>query len=201
MNACHNPLYPSDLFQGHLCCKFSVHCCHPNSLWRIRKKRKWQKSSWGKVVVLSIRTGTEGAERKCYVNVAIQSEYGKVQEYGKTTLLESLKVCVHAAGCSRWMHWHWSIARLEPDGAVKADSVNDPFVVTAFHTLMWNLFPISFLLHHLVSKPTLVNWNSKARIGCLINFEIFQECFLICKVEVLNTLKPHGRAQCLIKWL
>ena len=43
---------------------------------------------------MNMLTDTEGAERKVYVNVAIQSEYGKVQEFGKTTLLESLKVCV-----------------------------------------------------------------------------------------------------------
>lgn len=99
------------------------------------------------------------------------------------------------------MHWHWSIARLEADGVVKADSVNDRFVITAFHTVILNLFFISFLLQHLLSKPTLVNWNSKVHIGCLINFGIFKECYLICKVEVLKTLKPHRRAISLIRWL
>lgn len=38
--------------------------------------------------------GTEKAERKSYVNVAIQDEYGKLQEFGKTTLQDSLQVCV-----------------------------------------------------------------------------------------------------------
>lgn len=41
-----------------------------------------------------MHTDTEGAERNGCVNVAIQSEYGKVQEFCKATLLESLKVCV-----------------------------------------------------------------------------------------------------------
>lgn len=42
-----------------------------------------------------MHTDTEGTERNGCINVTIQSEYRKVQEFCKTTLLESLKVCVH----------------------------------------------------------------------------------------------------------
>ena len=44
------------------------------------------------------------------------------------------------------------LVRLEPDRADKADTVNDPFVVTALHPLIWNLFYPSFLLEHLDSS-------------------------------------------------
>lgn len=96
--------------------------------------------------------------------------------------------------------WHWATARLEPDGTVKADSVNDLSVVTAFHPLVWNLFSPSFLLERLASKPRLPNWNSKVHVGCSIHFALFKEYYLICKTEVLETLKPRGRARCFTGW-
>lgn len=47
-----------------------------------------------KGVVLNMCRGAERAERKGSGNVAIQDEYRKLQEFGKTTLQDSLKVCV-----------------------------------------------------------------------------------------------------------
>ena len=77
----------------------------------------------------------------CFVKVLYQTHFRYMWKW----------MSVPAAG-SRWIVLALVFARLEPDRADKADSVNDPFVVTALHLLTWNLFYTSFLLEHLDSS-------------------------------------------------
>lgn len=141
--------------------------------------------------------------RKGYVDVAIQGEYWKPQAFSKSTLQDSFKVYVKINECTlqyvpNERHWRWATARLEP---AEADGVNDLSVATAFHPLVWNLSSPSFLLEHSASKPRLPHWNSKVHVGCSIHFALFKEYYFICKTEVLETLKPCGRARCFTGWL
>lgn len=153
------------------------------------RKGRWQKPAGGRWWFCKFIQGLKeqnGKDTEMWQSkVPMENPNGFVKLLYITHLRFACK-CVLPAVCPEWVHWCWSAAWVEPEGAIQAVHVSGSFVVMAFQTLFWESF--FFLLVLLGASP---HWFIGILVS-LITFAFLKKCYLICEVEVLKIFMPHG---------